>query len=312
MISRRHFAALAAGAAFAAGLPGRAGRAAAPPLIAFAQDHMANDWRAAQVAAVARTLAQAGPEVTFVHTDARGSAAQQVLDIDGLVARGVKVLISSPPDPAVVTPAIERAHAAGVRVVLLTRRSLGEGFDAFIGPDDEAIAADAATLLARLLGGKGRILVIQGLPGASTTQGRTRGFAARLADHPGLELAGVIPGAFLRAGGLRAIEQALAEGIAFDAVFAHSDSMAVGARMALRKAGIDPASLPIVGIDYIPEAREAIRAGEQAASFTYPTCGAEGAAAALALLRDEPVPRHTTVPSVLVTRETVDVVDTIF
>lgn len=318
MISRRRFAALAAGGALAAAAaPGRLIHAADAVsgdgrLVAFAQDHMANDWRAAQVATVARTLFAAAPDVRFVHTDARGSSAQQVLDIDTLVAAGADVLITSPRDSAVVGPAIARAHKAGVKVVLLTRRIPTEDYSTYISPDDAGIAAQAARVVASSLDGRGRVLVLQGVPSASTTVARTLGFLEELERFPGMSVAVMLPANFLRADAIRAVEHALASGIAFDAIYAQSDSMATGARMALLKAGRRPADTPIVGIDYITEAREAIRRGTQVASFTYPTCADEGVAAALALLHGRPVERHVVVPSQMVTLYNVDKVEPIF
>ena len=88
--------------------------------------------------------------------------------------------------------------------------------------------------------------------------------------------------------------------------------MATGARMALISQGVDPRTLPIVGIDYIGEAREAIRRGEQSVSFTYPTGGAEGARIALAILRGEEVQKEIVLDSVRVTRENVEMVEPIF
>lgn len=317
MISRRRFTALAGATGLAAVLPGvlpgRGSVAArtAGGVVAFAQDHMANDWRAFQVHSVARALAAAAPEVRFIHTDARGSATQQVLDIDRLLASGIDVLITSPANPGVVSPAIARAHRAGVGVVLLTRRMVGEDYATFIGPDDSGIALKAARVLAASLAGQGCILILQGLPGASTTIARTEGFLEELEHYPAVSVAALRPANYLRADAIRVVAGALAEGLAFDAIFAQSDSMATGARLALKKAGRPP-GLPIVGIDYITEAREAIRRGEQVASFTYPPCGAEGAAAALRLLRGEPVEREVVVPSIMVTSHNVDVVEPIF
>lgn len=312
-LSRRRLLSLVAGVPLAAAVhPARGQGGANAPLIAFAQDDMANDWRAAQVAEVARTLADLAPDIRFVHTDAGGDTARQVLDIDTLVARGANVLITSPRDAAILTPAIARAHRAGVHVVLLTRRILGTDYSVFISPDDAAIAGQAGRVLAGALGGRGRILILQGLPTATTTTARTNGFLAALEPFSGLEVVATLPANFLRADAIRAVEQAVLEGIAFDAIYAQSDSMAVGARLALRAAGIDPASVPMVGIDYIPAARQAIRDGLQLASFTYPTCGAEGAMAAVALLRGRSVTRDQTVPSVMVTRDNVDAVAPIF
>jgi ribose transport system substrate-binding protein len=88
--------------------------------------------------------------------------------------------------------------------------------------------------------------------------------------------------------------------------------MASGVRMAVHGAGIDPKSIPLVGIDYIAEAREAIRNGEQLASFTYPTSSREAAVQVVKILYGKPCQREVMVESVLVTRENVEEVEPIF
>jgi ribose transport system substrate-binding protein len=88
--------------------------------------------------------------------------------------------------------------------------------------------------------------------------------------------------------------------------------MASGARIALNKAGIDPATVLIVGIDYIREAREAIRKGQQSASFTYPTCADEAVATVLAISEGRAVAKSIRVPSQRVTLDNVEQVSPIF
>ncbi len=280
-------------------------------VVAFAQDTMANDWRAAQVRDVRRALA-GHPEVRFVHSDAGGSMARQVLDIETFAAQGVDVLITSPLDPVAMAPVLAAVHAKGIPVILLSRRVEGDAYTSFVGADNRAIARRAGVFLAERLGGRGRILMLQHIPTTTPAIQRTEGFLEGIAGHPEVEVVAILRGDSLRAKALRAVEQALASGLRFDAIYAQSDSMAAGARMALRGRGIDPATVPTVGIDYIAEAREAIRAGEQAASFTYPTFGKEGAELAMRLLRGQTVPREVIAESVMVTRDNVDAVEPIF
>jgi ribose transport system substrate-binding protein len=280
-------------------------------LVGFAQDHLANDWRAAQAREIREEL-ERHPGVRFLLTDAKGSTAQQVADMEDLVARGVDLLIVSPRDGRVMAPAVASIHGRGVPVVLVTRMVTGEGYTAFVGGDDRGIGREAARFLARRLGGAGRVLVLQGVPSATTAQERTRGFLEGIRDIPGLSIAVLRSADYLRANAASVVEEVLEARIPFDAVFAQSDSMATGARLALRKAGIDPASKPTVGVDYIREARDAIRAGEQEASFTYPTLGKEAAELALRILAGERVPKETVVPSIRVDRGNVDRVEPIF
>lgn len=305
MLARRAFLAVAA-----AGLALPAPARDRPRTVGFAQDTAANDWRVAQVRDVQRALA-GQPDIRFVHTDAGGQIARQILDIERL-ATEVDVLITSPLDPVVMAPVIAAVEARGVPVILLSRRVEGDAFTSFVHADNHDIGRRAARFLAERLGGTGDVLVIQHIPTTTPAIGRTEGFHQELANHPGLRIAAMRRGDSLRGKTIEAMERILAEGVHFDAIYAQSDSMASGARFALRRAGIDPAGIPTVGIDYIDEARAAILAGEQTASFTYPTFGKEGAHLALDLLAGRKVPKYLTVPSVLVTRENAAEVEPIF
>ena len=279
-------------------------------IVGFAQDTLANDWRVAQVEAVRAVLAQ-HPGIVFRVTDARDSSAMQAQHIEDFLDMGVSVLITSPREQAALTPVLDRVYAAGVPVILLDRGIASDSYTTFIRPSNRPIAEAAARYLADRLGGRGTILMLSGIPGATPTIHRTEGFTDVMAHYPGIRVIARTAN-FLRSDAIRVTERMLAMGPRFDAIYAQSDSMATGARMALRAAGIDPAGLPIIGIDYIAEARDAIIAGEQELSFTYPTGGREGAEAALALLRGEQVPKDIILESIRVDRANAAVVEPIF
>lgn len=273
-----------------------------PRLVAFAQDTLANDYRLAQVRALVEAFNRQ-PGVNFVFSDAQGETARQVADVEDFVARGVDVLIVSPRDSRALAPVLAKAYRQGIPVVLLMRRVEGDAYTTWVGPDDGQIGAAAAAFIAAELQGRGTVLVLQGIPGASTSQMRTAAFVEALRRHPGLRLHSIRPANYLRADAVKAVEEVLEEGRPFDAIYAQSDSMASGARLALRKHGIDPGRLVIVGIDYIREARQAIADGEQRASFTYPLSTEATARVVRDILAGRPVPRRVVVPSQLVTRQ---------
>ncbi len=279
--------------------------------VGFAQDTLANDWRAAQVREVEQALASY-PFIRFVYTDAQNQTAKQIMDIEDLLNQGVDVLITSPRDGKALTPVIARAYRQGTPVVLLSRRIESEDFTVFIGHNDREIGRRAARLLAERLDGKGSIVVLQGIATASTTQERTTGFIEELGQHKGLSIAAMKPANYLRNDAVLAMEEIIEARLHFDAIFAQSDSMAAGARLALKANGISPEHIPIIGIDYIAEARQAIRAGEQAASFIYATGGREGAQQVLRILGGEPVPKYLMLESELVTTENVERIAPIF
>lgn len=301
------------------GLSGLAGLPvlAAPPakrkyVVAFAQDTMANDWRAAQVRDLKEALASQ-PDIEFVFSDARGDTARQVQDIETFASQGVDVLITSPRDAELMREPIARVHRKGIPVILLSRRVNGEEFTHFVTADNRAIARQAAQYLAKRLNGKGNILMLQHIPTSTPGQLRTEGFLDELKKYPGLKVVAIKQADSQRALAIQKVEEALAEKLPFDAIYAQSDSMAMGAILALKMAGRDPKQIPITGIDYIGEARTAIRNGELDASFTYPTFGREGAEAAITLLRGGKLAaREVVVRSLAVTRDNVERIQPIF
>lgn len=280
-------------------------------VIGFAQDTLANDWRRAQVMEVAAELKKY-PDVKFIYTDGQAKTAKQISDIENLAAQGVDLLITSPRDQEAFSPVLKKVIEQGIPVVLLTRQVRGDHHTIFIHPDDRLIGRQAAAFIAEKLQGKGNIFVLQGIPGASTVIARTKGFMDEISRHAGLEVVAMKSANYLRTDAVRVTDELLRQGVKFDAIFAQSDSMAVGALIVLKKAGIDPGSIVIVGIDYINDSRQAIRKGEQAGSFRYPTCGKEGATYAMKILHGEKAPKELIVPSLLVTPENVEKIEPVF
>jgi len=280
-------------------------------VVAFAQDTMANDWRVAQVRQLQQAFA-AHPEVKFVYSDGKGDTARQVHDIDNFIYQKVDVLMASPRDSQATVPVLAKAYRQGIPVVLISRSITADEYTTFVAPDNTQIAKHAADVVAKALNGQGKIFILQGIPTASTVKERTQGFLDQLQKYPGLQVVASRPANYLRADAIRVTEEVLRQGISFDAIYAQSDSMAIGARLALHKKGINPADKVIVGIDYVSEAREAIRSKEQTASFVYPTSAVEAAQVVLKILRGETVPKKVVVNSMLVTIDNVERLDPIF
>ena len=280
-------------------------------VVGFAQDTLANDWRKAQVNKL-RAEFKKYPNIKFIVTDAGGNSAKQIHDIEELAHKKVDVLITSPRNGIKTTPAIARVYKQGIPVVLITRTIATDDYTSLISPDDYKIAGNAAKYIAKKLSGKGTILVLRGVPTATTAIARTKGFLDQIKKYPGIKVTAIKDANYLRSKAIRATEAAITEKIDFDAIYAQSDSMAAGARLALKKAGISPKDKIIVGIDYIREAREAIKNGTQSASFLYPTCAKEVADIVLKILHRKVVPKKVHVKSQIITKENVNKVFPIF
>ncbi len=279
-------------------------------IIGFPEDNMSNVWRKEQMNEIREELAK-HPNVKFLMADAGGDVAKNIADIETMVAKGAQLLFLGPRNPDAIGMVVSRLRKQGIHIVLLTRKLNSEDYDTYISPDDFKIGYEAALFLAKHLGGSGQILMLEGVQSTTTAIQRKDGFLSGLLNYPNINIISKVAD-YSRAEAIRAIEEVLLDGQAFDAIYAHNDDMAIGARMALRENGIDPGSIPTVSIDFLPETKVAIAKGEQLASFTYPTCGKEGVAAAIKILNGKTVPRFIAVPFKLITKENVGEVEPIF
>ncbi|MBF0265756.1 MAG: substrate-binding domain-containing protein [Gammaproteobacteria bacterium] len=279
--------------------------------VAFAQDTLSNDWRLAQVKQFQKAFSQY-PNIDFIYSNADGDAAQQFVDVKNFYHQNVDVIITSPRNAAMMTPIVEEI-VSKTPVVLVTRTINSEKFTAIIRPDDYKIASEAAHVLAKKMGNSGNIVMLTGIPTASTAIKRKQGFIDTIKNHyPDIKITAIKNGNYLRSDAIIAINEIIAKKIDFDAIYAHSDSMASGARMALKHAGINVKSKLIVGIDYINEAKDAIINDEQYASFLYPTCAQEASEVVIKILNKKPYQKETIVKSEAITKENVHQIDPIF
>jgi len=279
-------------------------------VIAFAQDTMANDFRAAQVFAV-RDALKGNPNVKFVYSDAKGRTSRLIYNIEGFIKEKVAVLIVGTNDANAVVRVIKKAYKSGIGVIILDRGVNTQTYTTFINSDNLKIGKIGAEFIAKKLAYKGRVLLFEGLQTADVTQLRSKGFLSEMAKYKNIEVI-KRTGNYLRRDAILEMEPLLKKGVKIDAIFSQSDSMLSGVRSAMEHYKKDPASVIMLGCDYTSEARAAIRAGEQTGSIKFPLGGKEAAKYALAICEGKKLPHHISIPVKLVTKENVEAISPIF
>jgi ribose transport system substrate-binding protein len=246
------------------------------------------------------------PHMDFVVTDGQGSAAKQSSDVDDAVTRGTQVLLISPYQADALAPAIDRATAAGVKVITVDRNTTTKVLS-FISPDDVANGEAVGKYLAARLNGKGKIIEVTGTPGASPTIARHDGFMKGIAGSPGISIIASQSGDYLRGPALTAMENILQRfpSGSFDAVYTHADEMAVGVVQALKEVGRDK-EVFVCAINGEAVGLELIQKGDLAATAVYSTVAREGVIAAAKVLAGESIPARITMDSTLVTKDNVE------
>ena len=202
--------------------------------------------------------AEAGVELTVV--DAGDDAAKQVNDIDDLISKKIAVLIVNPVDSDAVAPAVKSAKDAGIKVIAVDRAVNGETVDCQIASDNVAGAKMATEYLVELVGKGAKVAELQGVPGASATVDRGKGFH-EVADKD-LSVVASQTANFNRTEGLDVMENILQANPDIKGVFAHNDEMALGALEAIGDKGI-----VVVGFDATDDAKAAIESGKMAATI---------------------------------------------
>ncbi len=279
--------------------------------VGFAQDTMGNDWRIAQVREVENGFKDK-KNIKFFYTNGKSNTAIQIMNIEDMIEKKVDLIISSPRDAKVMTPVIEKAYDQNIPVILLSRTISSDKYKIFIHPKNRLIAKQSAQFIAKKLNGKGNILILQHTPTSTPAIRRTEGFLDEIKKFPNIKIVAIKVANSLRNKAILKTEEAINEGLKFDAIYAQSDSMAIGAIMALKKNGLDPKKIIITGIDYISEARELIKKGELDASYIYHTGGAEGVKTAMKILNGEDVPKEIIIDSMEITIKNVDEIEPIF
>ncbi len=239
--------------------------------VGFAQTESNNPWRLAQTASMRAEAERLGYQL--VYTDAGGSAARQVSDVESMIAQGVDLIFLAPREEVPLARAVLRAKEAGIPVILLDRRvdetqaQAGRDYITFIGSDFIDQGRRAAEWLVEATGGEGTIIELEGTTGSSPANDRKQGFDEVIAEQPGMEIVASQDGDFARDTGRQVMETLLLAHPDVTAVYAHNDEMAIGAIAALEAAGRTPGEdVIIVSIDGTRDALQAIIDGQLGAT----------------------------------------------
>ena len=194
------------------------------------------------------------------------SIPEQLSQAEDVIVKKPDAIVFTPVDYKAMVPSVEKINQAGIPVVNITDRSAGGKFVAFVGSDDYSLGLETARYLVKTLGGKGNLVVLEGVKGALTNIDRVRGFNAAIAEAPGMKVLASQPANYQRLQALQVMENLLQSHPSIDGVLAANDAMATGAMEALD--GAARKSL-VTGINGTQEAIDLIKSGKLLASGDY-------------------------------------------
>jgi ribose transport system substrate-binding protein len=296
---------------------GAATAGGAKSLVAFAQANSADPWRQVFDAETKTEAQKFSGDMTLEEQSAEDKADTQISQIDTMLLKQPKVLLVSATTEAVQAET-DKAFDAGVPVILLDRAVPGDKFTCLVGGDNVDIGRQAAEFIAQKLNGKGTVLMIQGLGGASATADRKKGAMDAFAKFPGIKVIEGDDCKYQREAAQNYMQTFLQSRKPFDAIYAHNDEMAIGAYTAwmnwdkTQDSGVPRKRPLIVGIDGCQkEMIDMIKDGKIDATFMYPIPGPKGIDIADDILKGKkPTDKKVVLPTQIVTKDTAGAYET--
>ena len=236
---------------------------------------------------------------------------KQMQIIENLIQQKVGALCIAPSGSKEIVPAIVKANKAGIPVLIVdtrvdsaTLKAAGGQTVCFIGSDNVEGGRIAGRYMAERLGGKGKVAILEGIPGHETGDARLKGFREAIAASPGIQIVASQTANWERDQGYNVCQNTLQSHPDLQGLFACNDLMALGAVEAIAAAKKEN-QVCVIGFDATADGRKAIEQGAMAGSVAqHPEeMGRLAIENAVAAMQGKQVPAEIPVKVELITRQ---------
>jgi ribose transport system substrate-binding protein len=195
-----------------------------------------------------------GPNEETDHT-------RQIQIVESMITQHVDAIAISATDERALAAPVQRAIDAGIPVTVFDSGVNVERYTSFIATDNHGAGCTAARLLAKLIGGNGKIGMVMHKPGGTSTVLREQGFEETLAkEFPGVTIAARQFGMSDRARSRAAAENILTAHPDLAGIFASSEASSLGSIQAIRSRNL-AGKVKLITFDSSDSHIEALRDG---------------------------------------------------
>ena len=237
--------------------------AAASPKIVMALSTLNNPFFVELRDGALAEAKSAGVQLDIV--DAQNDSATQANQLATASSGSTKAVIVNPVDSDASSSSVGALLASGIPVIAVDRTVNDTKITSLVASDNVAGGRQAADELAKSIGEKGTVIVLQGVSGTSASRDRGAGFEEGIAAYPDIKVVAKQTANFDRAAALDVTTNLLQAHAGVTGVFAENDEMALGAIQALgTRAGTE---VMVVGFDGTSDGLAAITEGTLAATI---------------------------------------------
>lgn len=192
----------------------------------------------------------------------------QIRVVEDFVTRGVTGIVLAPLDDAALRTPVKDAVSNGIAVVIIDSDLKSEDYVSFVATDNYKGGRKAAEHLAKVIGGKGKVIMLRYQEGSASTMNREQGFLDALKEnYPDIEVVSsnqyagaTTESAFQASENLLAPLRTPDGGMTIDGIFCPNESSAFGMLRALKDTGL-AGKVKYVGFDSSDQLVKALREG---------------------------------------------------
>lgn len=252
-----------------------------------------------------------GVKINAKATAKEGEIEEQISICEDLLAGGIDALVVTPQHSEGIAPAVTQAQSQGVPFIAVDTNVNGVDVESYIGMDNVEAGYIIGKLVCEKMGGKGKMVILQGMAGASTSEERTEGYVKAVAEYPNIEIVASQNANFEQDTAQQVMSDILQANSNIDGVLSCGDLMALGAIISLEEQGYTIGGddgVVIGAYDISVAALESVQNGElYVAGYHWGKLyGAWGVELAVRALNGEEIPARVTSPHSEITKDNVD------
>ncbi len=232
---------------------------------------------------------------------------QQIQVVENFMVQRASGIVLAPLDSKALIRPVQNAQKAKVPVVIIDSGLESEDYVSFVATDNYKGGQMAGEQLAKLLGGKGRVILLRYAVGSASTEAREKGFLEALGKHADIKLIS----SDQYAGPTRDTSYSASQnllrrfGQEVDGIFCPNENSTIGMTMALRDIGRAGGKVKMVGFDAGSQSVADLKSGDvQGLVVQNPLfMGYKGVMTIVEHIQGKPVEKRIDTGVVLVTKE---------
>jgi len=229
--------------------------------IAIVVKNFASSFWAQHVEGAEKAAADLGINLTSHAPEKPENIEEQIAILEDLITAGVDCIALAPTNTEAIAAGIVKLNDAGIPVVYDNTMGSGGDYLAYVGIDNYDVGMQLGDYVAELMGEEGNLLLLEGVPGQSTSDLRSNGVEDALAKYPNITFSRV-PAEWDATKAYDITTNELTKlGGQLDAIIAAGAGMSESAAEAVTAFGVSMDDIIIGSFDVTPAVVEAIEKG---------------------------------------------------